>query len=240
MALVGDTSDNIPGVAGIGPKGAQKLLTEYKNLEGIFENLENIKGANQEKLRKGKEDAFLSRKLSAIVTDCLKVNDVHALERRAFSKAELSSFLTELNFKGFERNIWDLDIAKSSMKESDIIAPEKIGSQEIKLNTDSKETSISGSSTKSEDPESEGNKTTSSEKLNNENASLQTLNKKKFTIKDLSWVELIDQTSNMTSLWMGQSHQGIYFSNEEIIYNVQGDFSELSYDQKDIFWEKTS
>lgn len=239
LALVGDTSDNIPGVAGIGPKGAQKLLTEYKNLEGIFENLENIKGANQEKLRKGKEDAFLSRKLSAIVTDCLKVNDVHALERRSFSKTELSSFLTELNFKGFERNIWDLDIAKSSMKESDIIAPEKIGSQEIKLNTDNKETSISGSSIKSEDPESEGNKTTSSEKLNNENASLQTLNQKKFTIKDLSWVELIDQTSNMTSLWMGQSHQGIYFSDEEIIYNVQGDFSELSYDQKDIFWEKT-
>lgn len=69
LALVGDTSDNIPGVYGIGPKGAQKLLQEYDNLASIYEHLEEIKPNLRKKLETNRENAFLSQKLAAIVRD---------------------------------------------------------------------------------------------------------------------------------------------------------------------------
>lgn len=68
-ALVGDTSDNIPGVAGIGEKTATSLLQEHKSLDGIYKNLEKIPARFKNKLEAGKENAYLSLKLAAIVTD---------------------------------------------------------------------------------------------------------------------------------------------------------------------------
>lgn len=63
LALMGDTSDNIPGIAGIGPKTAKTLLDDYKNLDNIFANVENLKGKTKEKIMQGKDDAYLSREL---------------------------------------------------------------------------------------------------------------------------------------------------------------------------------
>ncbi len=57
LALMGDTSDNIPGIAGIGPKTAKTLLDEYKNLDNIFENAENLKGKTKEKITQGRDSA---------------------------------------------------------------------------------------------------------------------------------------------------------------------------------------
>jgi len=68
-ALKGDASDNIPGVPGIGEKGAAKLIIEYKNLENIYKNIEKISGKVQTLLKENKEQAFLSQKLSKIVDD---------------------------------------------------------------------------------------------------------------------------------------------------------------------------
>lgn len=68
-ALMGDNSDNIKGVQGIGPKGALNLLTEYKTLDGIYEHLDEIKGGVHDKLSKGREDAYFSQMLATIVTD---------------------------------------------------------------------------------------------------------------------------------------------------------------------------
>lgn len=74
MGIVGDTSDNIPGVKGIGDKGASTLIKEYKNLETIYSNLENIKNPSlKEKLIQSKEMAFLSRDLATLKTD-LKID----------------------------------------------------------------------------------------------------------------------------------------------------------------------
>lgn len=67
-ALQGDSSDNIPGVSGVGPKTALELVQKYGNLEGIYENIENIKGKLKENLLANKDMAFLSRELSRIVT----------------------------------------------------------------------------------------------------------------------------------------------------------------------------
>jgi len=68
-ALRGDPSDNIPGVHGIGEKTAISLLEKYKTLEGIYDNLNIIKGALHEKLEKGREDALFSKKMVTLVHD---------------------------------------------------------------------------------------------------------------------------------------------------------------------------
>ena len=68
-AISGDTSDNIKGVSGIGEKGALKLLTQYKTVEGIYEHIEEISGKTKEKLIEGKNDAFESKYLVTIFKD---------------------------------------------------------------------------------------------------------------------------------------------------------------------------
>ena len=68
-ALVGDPSDNYFGIAGIGPKTANSLLSEYKTLSGIYEHISEVKDKLREKLVNGKESAYLSYKLATIVRD---------------------------------------------------------------------------------------------------------------------------------------------------------------------------
>ncbi len=69
-AMVGDSSDNIPGVRGIGEKGAAKLLTEYGTLDGIYANLEEIRpDRTRNALLAGRDNAYLSRRLATLVAD---------------------------------------------------------------------------------------------------------------------------------------------------------------------------
>lgn len=68
-ALVGDSSDNIPGVPRVGPKAAQKLLTEYSDLDGIYAHVDEVKGAQQKYLTEGKDSAYMSQKLAEIFVD---------------------------------------------------------------------------------------------------------------------------------------------------------------------------
>ena len=69
LGLMGDAVDNIPGIAGIGEKTACKLLKEYKTLEAVLADAENIKGALGEKIRNGREAAIMSKKLARIITN---------------------------------------------------------------------------------------------------------------------------------------------------------------------------
>ena len=68
--LMGDASDNIPGVKGVGEKTAVKLLSEYESLENVYENLDKLKGALLTKLTSDKDNAFLSKELATIKIDC--------------------------------------------------------------------------------------------------------------------------------------------------------------------------
>lgn len=68
-ALMGDSSDNIPGVAGIGEKTGLKLIQEYKSIENIYKHIDEIKGAVQKKLIADEESAYMSKKLATIHTD---------------------------------------------------------------------------------------------------------------------------------------------------------------------------
>lgn len=106
LALVGDSSDNIPGVRGIGPKGAENLLTAYQDLDGVYAHLSEIKDSIRIKLEQDRENAYLSRQLAQIIRDVpIEVPDPHAL---AFDPAQLANaidFLGELEINYLKRRI---------------------------------------------------------------------------------------------------------------------------------------
>ena len=91
--LMGDSSDNLPGVRGVGEKTALKLLEKYGSLDGVFENVENEKGALREKLIAGRDDAFMSRRLGTIDVDA-PVGET--LESCRFDESTLKNALPEL------------------------------------------------------------------------------------------------------------------------------------------------
>lgn len=106
LAITGDASDNIPGVAGIGPKGAQKLIEQFGSLENVYENINKITSNSiKEKLNASKEKAFLSKKLVTIVCDAPILNSIDDFKLKPFKKEELRAFLQDLNFKTFEKNL---------------------------------------------------------------------------------------------------------------------------------------
>ena len=98
-ALKGDTSDNIPGVPGIGEKTAQKLLHQFGSLEGIYDNLDQLKGKMRERLEEHQEQAFLSRKLATIITDVPINFDRHHFKRKEPQLKLLKKIFTQLEFK---------------------------------------------------------------------------------------------------------------------------------------------
>lgn len=104
-ALVGDTSDNIPGVAGVGPKTAAKLLQEYDTLDGIYTHIDSIKGANQKKLLDGKESAYLSQNLARIVTDAPIELDLAACVAHDFDVNAVLEIFRELEFRSLTRDL---------------------------------------------------------------------------------------------------------------------------------------
>ncbi|MDD2486944.1 MAG: 5'-3' exonuclease H3TH domain-containing protein [Candidatus Gracilibacteria bacterium] len=69
LSICGDTSDNIPGIPGFGPKKAQELIGKYGSLEDIYENIEDISGKTKDTLIEFKEQAFLSKRLASIDTN---------------------------------------------------------------------------------------------------------------------------------------------------------------------------
>lgn len=97
--LVGDTSDNIPGVKGIGDKGGAKLIQQYRTLEGIYEHLAEIPAATRAKLEADRENAFLSRDLGRIITDvpdvALKLEEGRTMD---FDLVEVANLFVELEF----------------------------------------------------------------------------------------------------------------------------------------------
>lgn len=104
-ALQGDSSDNIPGVTGIGPKTATALLQEFFTLEGIYENLEKIKPAVRKKLEAGRENAFMSKKLAEIWLDAPVQLDLNAADIHNFNYSAVLDALKKLEFNSLVRKI---------------------------------------------------------------------------------------------------------------------------------------
>jgi DNA polymerase I len=99
LAIVGDSSDNIPGVAGIGEKGASELLNTYSNVEDIYNNLENItKSRLKNALEKFKENAFLSKTLATLKFD-VNVPSIEDFKFKNYKAEELFTFLNKYELK---------------------------------------------------------------------------------------------------------------------------------------------
>ena len=98
LGFMGDSSDNIPGVPGIGPKSAQKLLDQFGTMEGVYENLDKLKGKQLENIRDNRELAFLSRKIATIVTDLDFDLDVDEVTWPSFDVAAVSSAFGAIRF----------------------------------------------------------------------------------------------------------------------------------------------
>ncbi|MFC0774342.1 DNA polymerase I [Terrimonas alba] len=105
LGLMGDAVDNIPGIAGVGEKTAAKLLGEYGTLENILSNADTIKGALGEKIRKGKEDAVLSKKLATIITTVPIEFHEEDFKLKDWDKEKLREVFSELEFKTLGKRI---------------------------------------------------------------------------------------------------------------------------------------
>ncbi len=98
-SLRGDPSDNLPGVAGVGEKTAKKLIADYSSLDGVYDNLDQIKGALHGKLDAGKSDAYVTKKLVILDKDVGLHLDWGAADVNNTSPLRVSSILQELEFR---------------------------------------------------------------------------------------------------------------------------------------------
>lgn len=128
-ALKGDSSDNIPGVPGIGEKGAVTLLNEYKTLDGIYENIELISGATQRKLKEGKDSAYMSKELARIYVDAPITLDLDEVDGHHVSPIKLHELLKKFEFRNLVKQLPDImqmsedDVAKVSEDSVSLILP---------------------------------------------------------------------------------------------------------------------
>ena len=104
-SLKGDSSDNIPGVPGIGEKGAVQLLQQYQTLDNIYENLALIKDTLAKKLEAGKESAYLSKQLAAIWTDAPLKLDLTEVDGSKIQPEKVLHLLQKLEFKSLARQL---------------------------------------------------------------------------------------------------------------------------------------
>ena len=106
LAITGDTSDNIKGVAGIGPKGAQKLIQDFGSLENIYKSLDQISSqSTRAKLEASKDDVFLAQKLVTISIDAPLGKEFEDFKRSPMKTEELRAWFQKLNFKTFEKTV---------------------------------------------------------------------------------------------------------------------------------------
>ncbi|HEX2620041.1 MAG TPA: 5'-3' exonuclease H3TH domain-containing protein, partial [Phototrophicaceae bacterium] len=98
-ALIGDNSDNIPGVKGIGEKTAVKLLQDYETLDGIYANLDKIGGANQKKLAEGRDSAYMSQYLARIQQDVPLTLDLPACVAHEFDVNKVLEVFDQVEFR---------------------------------------------------------------------------------------------------------------------------------------------
>lgn len=114
LGLQGDAADNIPGIPGVGPKTASKLLKEFGSLEGILENLDQLKGKLKENLENFADQGRMSKKLATIITDIDVEFDDHDLEVCEYDQEKVKDIFTELEFRGLGRRILGEEIVVSA------------------------------------------------------------------------------------------------------------------------------
>ena len=110
-ALKGDTSDNIPGVPGVGEKTASSLLQQFGSLDAIYERLDEVKGKLRERLAEHRESAFLSRQVGRIVTDLPVALDLESARTGHYDQRAVAQRLRELEFRSLIPRLPPSDVA---------------------------------------------------------------------------------------------------------------------------------
>lgn len=126
LTLTGDSADNVPGVKGIGLKTAQKLLSEYGSLDGIFEHSAQIKGSIGEKIRAGKESADLSRRL------------IRLCEEVPLDIASLDDLRLECNFEAASQKLFDYEVPAVAKSYADGLSHAGVAAETVKNKGDYK------------------------------------------------------------------------------------------------------
>ncbi|MBW5397722.1 DNA polymerase I [Brachyspira pilosicoli] len=134
LSLMGDASDNIPGVKGIGEKTALKLLEEYDTLDNIYKNIDSIKGKIQEKLIADKDNAYMSYELATIKREIEELNiDYKEIEKNKINIDEVNKILDDLELKQIRDKINYYIYGNSKKKEEKVQISQL--SQQVKQET---------------------------------------------------------------------------------------------------------
>ncbi len=107
-ALSGDSSDNIPGVPGIGPRQAVELLKKYNKLDGIYSHLEELSPGRQKKLAEGKDSAYLSQRLCKLALDAPFTLDLEQFHAHTMDYPKVEKFFEELEFKSLSGKLEEI------------------------------------------------------------------------------------------------------------------------------------
>jgi DNA polymerase-1 len=130
-SLKGDSSDNIPGVPGVGEKTAVTLLQEYKTLDGVYEHLADIKPTVAKKLEAGKDLAYLSQKIAEIWLDAPVDLELKEMDTKDVDVEKVAEFLKRMEFTSLLRRLPKF-MQKTVTNQTDLFAPKKAASVKLK------------------------------------------------------------------------------------------------------------
>lgn len=143
LSLMGDASDNIPGVKGIGEKTALKLLEEYDTLDNIYKNIDSIKGKIQEKLIADKDNAYMSYELATIKREIEELNiDYKEIEKNKINIDEVNKILDDLELKQIRDKINSYIYGSSSKKKEEKVQISKQTKQETNAEDNTEKTIV--------------------------------------------------------------------------------------------------
>ena len=146
LGLMGDAVDNIPGIKGIGEKTAAKLLAEYGTLENILDNADNIKGSVGEKIRGGKENAIMSKKLATIITNIpAAIFHEEDFRLKEMNKEALKEVFDMLEFRAIAKRILGDDAGVTETDRQNGMQSNTTLSANKKPKTDSNQLDLFGS-----------------------------------------------------------------------------------------------
>ena len=118
LGMMGDASDNIPGIPGVGDKTAKKLLGLYDSMEGLYENTHDLKGKQREKVEANKELAFLSKKLATINLAVPVEFDADALQRIPMNKEAVKELFLDLEFRRLAERWFGKEVTETKTSET--------------------------------------------------------------------------------------------------------------------------
>lgn len=116
LGLMGDASDNIPGIQGIGPKTAQKLIAQYGTIENLIDHSDELKGKQRERVQEQADMALLSKQLVTIQLDVPHDIQFADMKRESFNKEKLKALLMELEFDTLGKKLFGKSFSSASSR----------------------------------------------------------------------------------------------------------------------------